>query len=334
MDFERQRTYLSDQIKRVDAAGFDTLALEVFRFQAQWNPLYRRFLELLSMSPDSVQTLEQIPFLSIRFFKNKEIKTGSWATELVFESSGTTGQVTSKHELRSLEWYLQNTVQGFRTFYGPPESYCFLALLPSYLERQGSSLVAMADHFIKLSKHTESGFFLYDHIALAERLEVLKKKKIPTVLIGVSFGLLDFIEKYQIRFPELIVIETGGMKGRRKEMTRSELHQPILDAFQLEQVHSEYGMTELLSQAYAQKNGRFQAAPTMKVLIRDVTDPFFILQKQRHGAINIIDLANLDTCSFIATDDLGKQYEDHSFEVLGRLDASDLRGCNLMVSAL
>lgn len=318
-------------MQEVNALTFDQRALELFAFQAKYNPLYGKFLTLLGRTPETVVSIAQIPFLPISLFKNKTIKTGNWTAETLFESSGTTGQVTSKHEVRSLDWYKKTTVDGFQYFYGDPKDFCFLALLPSYLERSGSSLVLMADHFIRESKYSESGFFLNDHDHLYQCLVNLKKENIPTILIGVSFGLLDFIENYQIDFPDLIVMETGGMKGRRKELTRAALHKPMCDSFGLQTIHSEYGMTELFSQAYSKGHGRFQPAPTMKILVRDVSDPFYIIKKERHGAINIIDLANIDTCAFIATDDLGRQFEDDSFEVLGRLDASDIRGCNLMV---
>ncbi len=331
MDFGQQRTYFLNRIREVQEENFNELALEIFRWQAAWNPLYRQFLELLQVQPDEIDSIGEIPFLPISFFKNKTIKTGLWKAETVFESSGTSGQITSRHEVRSTAWYEENTVRGFGHFYGHPSGYCFLALLPSYLERGGSSLVLMADHFIQTSSFAESGFFLNDHAMLARLLNELKAKTIPTVLIGVSFGLLDFVEQYQIDFPDLIVMETGGMKGRRKEITRMELHELIRKGFNINHVHSEYGMTELFSQAYSKKDGLFRTSPTMKILIRDVTDPFCILPERRHGAINIIDLANLDTCAFVATDDLGRQYADNSFEILGRIDASDIRGCNLMV---
>jgi len=331
MDFERQRTDLQKRITEVNDHTFDELALAVFSFQAKFNPLYARFLSLLSIDPSLITKLDKIPFLPIDLFKKYTIKTGQWDRETLFESSGTTLQVSSKHELRSIDWYTKNTIHGFSTFYKAPSEYCILALLPAYLERTGSSLVLMADHFIKQSHYPESGFFLNDHDLLAQRLEYLQEQQIPTLLLGVSFGLLDFIEKYQIDFPALIVMETGGMKGRRKEMTRKELHDQLKAGFGVAEIHSEYGMTELLSQAYSKGQGRFETGPTMKILIRDVSDPFYILPPQRHGAINIIDLANLDSCAFIATDDLGRQAKDGSFEILGRMDASDLRGCNLMV---
>lgn len=334
MTFENKRTDLQKRIFAVNDLSFEALALDVFNFQATHNPLYAEFLQLLNVNLQEIDIIQKIPFLPINLFKNKEIKTGNWQAETIFESSGTSLQTTSKHKVRSIDWYKKNAAKGFQYFYGAAKDYCFLALLPSYLERSGSSLVMMADYFIKTSSYSESGFFLKNHEELAARLKSLRAREIPTVLIGVSFGLLDFIENYQINFPELIVMETGGMKGRRKEMTRVELHALMKQGFGVRKIHSEYGMTELLSQAYSKGDGKFQTAPTMKVLIRDISDPFFILEKERHGAINIIDLANLDTCAFIATDDLGREDKHGRFEVLGRLDASDIRGCNLMVGDL
>ncbi len=331
INFEQQRTNFQSRIQKVNAFTFDDLALELFAFQAKYNPLYAQFLTLLSCDPQKVNRVCEIPFLPISLFKNKEIRTGIWEKETLFQSSGTTQQITSKHAVRSVDWYKKVVDLGFKKFYGNPNDFCFLALLPSYLERSGSSLVLMVDHFIKQSKFKSSGFFLNDFEQLADQLIDLKKRQIPTILLGVSFGLLDFIERYQIAYPDLIVIETGGMKGRRKELTRSELHAPILNSFQVKTIHSEYGMTELFSQAYSKGNGIFEPSLTMKILMREISDPFCIIGEKKNGAINIIDLANIDTCAFIATDDLGRQYKDGTFEVLGRLDASDIRGCNLMV---
>ncbi len=331
MNFEQQRRHFQKAIQDVSKPSFEKLAVEVFRWQALHNPTYAQYLKLLQVNPQNVVHLSQIPCLPINFFKHKSIKTGHWTAETVFSSSGTTQQRPSQHEVRSTDWYLENTVRGFKSFYGDPKDYCFLALLPSYLERSGSSLVLMAEHFIQRSQYQDSGFFLHDFEALAQRIKKLKQEHVPTVLLGVSFGLLDFIEDHQIDFKDLIVMETGGMKGRRKEMTRQELHLPIQSAFGIDVIHSEYGMTELFSQAYSLGQGLFRTMNSMHILIRDVTDPFEVLSTGRHGAINIIDLANLDTCCFIATDDLGIQHENGRFEILGRLDGSEMRGCNLMV---
>ena len=252
--------------------------------------------------------------------------------ETTFFSSGTTGQIPSQHLVKSLDWYHYISTYGFEQQYGSLKDYCILGLLPSYLERPGASLVSMVDAFIKASKYEESGFFLDQFSDLYQSLLMCREKGIPTILWGVSFALLDFMEAYSIAFPELIIMETGGMKGRRKEMTRQELHQTLKQAFQVAHIHSEYGMTELLSQAYAPKNGRFLPTSAMKIAITDPTDPFTFLAVGKRGLINIIDLANLDTISFIATQDIGCTYDDGSFEVLGRHDASEVRGCNLMIA--
>ena len=280
-----------------------------------------------------INHLSEIPFLPIQFFKNNVIKTGIWNEEFIFTSSGTTGITTSQHFVRELNFYNQLTINGFEGFYGSITEYCVLGLLPAYLERSGSSLVTMVDDFIKRSPYSQSGFFLYNYDKLNEVLLKNKESNIPTLLIGVSFALLDFVEKYPMDFPELIVMETGGMKGRRREMIRAELHHEIKNGFNTQVVHSEYGMTELLSQGYSKGHGVYQATPSLKVLTRDMNDPLSILPNiGRLGVINLIDLGNLDTCSFIATDDLGRVYSDDTFEILGRLDNSDIRGCNLMMS--
>ncbi|MFK7806395.1 MAG: acyl transferase [Saprospiraceae bacterium] len=311
--------------------NFQEVALSTFRYQAYHNPLYGRFLELLAVDPDRINNLKQIPYLPISLFKTHEIKTGNWSSPIIFTSSGTTGQVTSKHHLRNKKWYRQNSLRAFEQFYGPVKDFCIFGLLPSYLERSGSSLVFMVQEFIKESKYPQSGFFLNHQDALEEHLIICQKEKIPTLLIGVSFALLDFAESTSIDLRNCVVMETGGMKGRRKEMTRPELHKILCEAFQTKYIHSEYGMTELLSQSYSKGNGLFYPSQTKKILCREITDPFHIVSPGKTGVLNVIDLANLDTCSFIATDDLGRVYEDGSFEVLGRLDGSELRGCSLMV---
>ncbi|MBK6904113.1 MAG: acyl transferase [Saprospirales bacterium] len=320
--------------KLTDSAAwsFDALALEVFRYQARHNPLYARYIDLLDTKPEEVEAIDQIPYLPISLFKTHDIQTGDWSPALVFSSSGTTASSTSRHLLRDPAWYLSNAERCFSAFYGPVESRCFLALLPSYLEREGSSLVYMAQHFISRSPFRQSGFFLYEWNKLRGVLDECKEKNIPTVLLGVSFALLELAEQAPFHFPELLVMETGGMKGRRRELTREELHDMLKEAFGVPAIHSEYGMTELLSQAYSRGDGRFYPSPLMKVSAREITDPLTTVPHGRPGALNIIDLANLDTCSFLATDDLGKAYADGSFEVLGRLDNSDIRGCNLLVS--
>lgn len=311
--------------------AFNALALDVFRFQALHNPLYNRYLELIGKKIQAVETVQEIPFLPIELFKTYDIQTGDWTPERIFSSSGTTGQTTSRHLLHDPDWYRMGARRAFARQYGPVENFCFLALLPSYLERNNSSLVFMAEDFISLSRYAQSGFYLYNMADLVKVLSDCVQNNIPTVLLGVSFALLDLAEAFPMPLEQVIVMETGGMKGRRAELTREQLHQVLRTAFQVQHIHSEYGMTELLSQAYAPGNGRFYPAPTMRVLAREAADPFAIRTWGQNGALNIIDLANVDTLSFIATDDLGKVAEDHSFEVTGRLDSSEIRGCNLMV---
>lgn len=328
--FTSARRHLRRAVEAVKPRHFEELALAVFRFQATYNPIYRDYLNLLGVVPTKVRSLRQIPFLPIGFFKNQDVQTGSWIPEQTFTSSGTTGQVPSRHLIRDVGFYERNAVRGFAQVYGPPGHYTVLALLPAYLERQGSSLVHMAQHFMAQSVDPRSGFFLHDYAALHQILRSCGAENRPTLLLGVSFALWDMAEQYPYGFPELLVMETGGMKGRRPEITREELHDILGSAFRQKKIHSEYGMTELLSQAYAPGDGVFQPAPTMRVMPRDITDPFAYVAPGRIGALNIIDLANLDTISFIATDDLGRQCADGHFEVLGRLDTADVRGCNLM----
>ncbi|NET34401.1 MAG: acyl transferase [Cyanothece sp. SIO1E1] len=313
---------------------FEVLALEAFQYQATYNPLYRSYLDLLQKDPKQISQLAEIPFLPIQFFKNQTIKTENWEAFTTFSSSSTTGQQPSLHHLHSAQLYESVSRQGFEHFYGSIKDYCILALLPSYLERSGSSLVYMADYFIRQSRYKESGFFLHDLASLATQLEKCREQKIPTLLIGVSFALLDLAEQFPMPFGETIVMETGGMKGRRKEMTREELHRVLRSAFQISDIHSEYGMTELLSQGYSKGKGLFFPSPTMRVVGRDITDPLAPQKPGQTAALNIIDLANINTISFIATDDIGQVYADHSFRVMGRLDNSDVRGCNLMVADL
>jgi phenylacetate-coenzyme A ligase PaaK-like adenylate-forming protein len=328
----RSRSELLRRVEQLKPPQFERVALDVFQYQAAQNPVYRRYLELLGTPAAEVKTLAQIPFLPISFFKTHDLQTGVWSPEQVFSSSGTSGQTTSRHTLRDEAFYRENAARAFAHFYGSVEEYAVLALLPSYLERSGSSLVFMADDFIRRSAYPQSGFFLYDTDQLRQKLADSLAKGQPTLLLGVSFALLDLAERYPMDLSGAIIMETGGMKGRRREMTRAELHQQLSQAFQVPAIHSEYGMTELLSQAYSKGGGRFQPASTMRVFTREITDPLAPQKPGRTGALNIIDLANLDTISFIGTDDLGRCYPDGSFEVLGRLDASDVRGCNLMVA--
>lgn len=333
--FEQTRRKLLDRIRQVDHTTFEALALEVFRFQAAYNPLYGRWLELLNRKPETIHKVAQIPFLPIRFFKSHRIQTGEWEPERSFSSSGTSGDQTSWHHLRSEVWYRENARRGFQAFFGDPGKYCWLALLPAYLERSGSSLVYMVEDFAAQSAYSQSGFFLYNTAALLDVLHANQKAEIPTMLIGVSFALLDLAEQHPGSLHGIALMETGGMKGRRRELTREELHGNLQAAFGLKNIYSEYGMTELLSQAYALENGRFQAAPTLMAQLREINDPLQALNVPgKTGVLNLIDLANIDTCAFIATDDLGRLHPNGNFEVLGRLDNSDLRGCNLMVRDL
>ncbi len=319
------------QIK--DQRTFRETALKVFLFQSVHNPVYREYITTLQINPSQVREVEEIPFLPIEFFRTHRVLCEGKGAELVFESSGTTGRSRSKHHVADTALYRESFTRGFQFFYGSPEQYCILALLPSYLERSGSSLVYMMDHLIRKSEHPDSGFYLDDFDKLFSTLETHHKDRHPTLLVGVSFALLDLAEKHPIELgTHMTVMETGGMKGRRKELIRNELHSKLKKAFGCGNIHSEYGMTELLSQAYAMREGRFRCPPWMKILIRDPNDPFSLLTAGHSGGINIIDLANLFSCSFIATADLGKAFEDESFEVLGRFDHSDTRGCNLLVS--
>lgn len=312
---------------------FENIALEVFDYQKKFNLLYRHYLELLNKADLTPNTLSEIPFLPISFFKSHVIKTGEWNHQAYFSSSGTTQSKTSKHFIRDLKTYSLNAQRGFEQFYGPVDQYMIIALLPSYLERSGSSLVYMINEFIGLSKFEKSGFFLNEYSSIEDLIkEHLAKENGKVLLIGVSFALLDFVESIKTSFgDQLIVMETGGMKGRRKELIRAELHARLMNGFGVSQIHSEYGMTELLSQAYSKGEGLFECTDFMKILIRDLTDPFSYPIQGTTGGINIIDLQNFDTIAFIATEDLGVQRKNGAFEVKGRIDFSDIRGCNLMV---
>jgi hypothetical protein len=319
------------QLYQVNENSFDDIALALFRFQAVNNIVYQRYITNLQVQIDKIYTVSQIPFLPISFFKTQTVKTGEWIEETTFASSGTTGSTTSTHYIKSLEFYLTHAVKCFEYFFGDIKSYHFLALLPSYMERTNSSLVAMIDHFIKQSGSKESGFYLKNTDQLVTDLERLKGGGRKVVLWGVAFALLDLVERYQPNLKHCLVFETGGMKGRRKELTRDELHQTLCNGLNVSEIYSEYGMTELLSQCYTQGGALFSCSPWMKVIGRDSTDPLEKgLQNQTCG-INVIDLANWHSISFIETEDLGKCYENGSFEVLGRLDNSEVRGCNLMV---
>jgi phenylacetate-coenzyme A ligase PaaK-like adenylate-forming protein len=303
------------------------LSLEIFRFQASSNPVYKEYIGSLTIDPGTIDHYSKIPFMPIGFFKNHCIYCADHEPEMVFRSSGTTGSLTSRHCVADLGIYEKSFSVAFRRFYGDPEQLRIFALLPSYRETGGSSLIYMAERLINKSSFSESGFYNTDSKTLAGMLNEKEKK---TLVLGVSYALLDLVEVCEIRNPGLIVMETGGMKGRRKEMVREELHKILKQGFGVTSIHSEYGMTELLSQAYSKGEGRFRTPPWMKVLIRDANDPLSLIGDNQTGGINVIDLANLYSCSFIATEDLGKSYPNGEFEVLGRFDASDIRGCNLL----
>lgn len=322
---------IENPIHQLTPAKFSGSALETFRYQAAENPVYHQYLELLGCDPDGFAAIDDIPFMPIGFFKNHRVVTGPGNETRIFESSGTTGAQTSKHYILNDEIYIDSLESGFRQFFGEPSDYCFLALLPSYLERQNSSLVFMLYHLIRRSHHPLSGFYLNNRKELAKNLEFLDKSGQKTMLIGITFALLDLAEQFPMPLKNTIVVETGGMKGRREELTRKELHEILKTAFRLESVCSEYGMTELLSQAWSTGKGIYHTPPWMKILIRDPYDPFRRMPHGKTGGIDIIDLANQFSCSFIQTQDLGRNHEDGSFEVLGRFDNSELRGCNLLI---
>lgn len=320
------------ELFQVDKTSFEAFAKKVFLRQYRTNKVYKKYCELLNFNPTQATTLRQIPFLPISAFKNHRIASSTFKDAIVFYSSGTTANNKSVHHLKDLSVYENSFTKTFESNYGKISDYALLALLPSYMEQKSSSLIYMVNSLMQKSKQKENGFFLNEHEKLKNRLEHLIKAKKKTILIGVSFALLDFMEKYQIKAGDetLIVMETGGMKGRRKEISRMELHRQLKSGFGVKQIHSEYGMTELLSQAYAKDNGRFYPPPWMRVLIRKADDPFTYCKIGETGGINIIDLANLHSVSFIQTDDLGKLHQDGSFEVLGRFDQAEIRGCNLM----
>lgn len=341
-----------DKIFTLNADEFDSMALNLFRFQYVNNPVYRYYVDSLGVFPLTVRSVTQIPFLPIRFFKTHAIRTCLFDPQIIFESSGTSGMTNSRHFVNEVGLYKKSSIKIFESFYGPAENWCIIGVLPSYLERQNSSLVYMVNELVQKSDNSNSGFYLDEYEKLSDLLLELENKKQKTLLVGVTFALLDFAEKYPMTLQHTVIMETGGMKGRREEMVREEMHDVLKKAFNVPVVHSEYGMTELLSQAYSKGNGIFQCPPWMKIFIRDDEDPLSIQssvnsrqsspdsyrdgsqshnsQPAAQGAINIIDLANLYSCCFIATDDAGKLYNNGSFEILGRMDNSDLRGCSLL----
>lgn len=313
-----------------DAPAFQDACNHIFRIQYDSNHVYRQWCELMKINSTHVLTPEQIPSLPISFFKSHRVVTGDFTPEKIFESSGTTGASTSRHYVKDAGLYKESFLKAFDLFYGDVRNWCILGLLPSYLERGNSSLVMMVDELIRQSGHPASGFYLDEHAKLSQTLAELEQSAQPTLLIGVTFGLLDFAAAYPQKLKHTIVMETGGMKGRRKELTRAEVHNLLGKGLGIDTVHSEYGMTELLSQAYSKGEGRFACPPWMKVLVRDEEDPLSVKSHGR-GLLQVIDLANTWSCSFIATEDVGRVYEDGSFEVWGRLDNSDIRGCSLLV---
>ena len=310
---------------------FEDLCLKTFRYQYENIDVYRAFTNALQVNITDVQAIEDIPFMPIEFFKTFDVLAQGHSSEIIFMSSGTTGMERSKHFIYDLNTYKESFTSAFQLFYGDIKDFVVLALLPSYLENGDSSLVYMANHLIKASGNNDGGFYLNDYNTLIDKLNELKQSKKKVLLLGVTYALLDLIELQEFLFPSLIIMETGGMKGRRKELTREELHKRLCHGFGVKTIHSEYGMTELLSQAYSKGEGLFSCPPWLKILIRDINDPLSYLPQGKSGAINIIDLANIHSVSFLATKDLGKLTKNNQFTILGRFDNSDIRGCNLLV---
>ena len=310
---------------------FEKIALKVFRLQYDNNAVYRTFCEHLKVDKQDIKLVSQIPFLPIQFFKSHDIVTGNHTIQATFTSSGTTGSATSRHLVTDLSLYESSYCQAFSQFYGNIEDYVILALLPSYLEREGSSLIYMVNDLIAKTNNIDSGFYLNNYDEIIQKLIALEDLRQNVILIGVTYALLDLLEKQKFQLQNTIIMETGGMKGKRKEIIREELHKILCDGFGVASIHSEYGMTELLSQAYSLGNGVFECPPWMQILIRDTEDALQYVADGKTGGINVIDLANINSCSFISTQDLGKINPNATFEVLGRFDNSDIRGCNLMV---
>ena len=318
-----------DQIKTTDE--FIARALALFEYQYEANRVYRSYCDLINIAASEVNTLEEIPFLPIQFFKSHTVSCSSTLADQVFTSSKTTGQVASKHHVHDIDLYIKSFEKGFKHFYGNIEDYALLALLPSYMDQGNSSLIYMANHLIQKTKHPESGFYLEDWSKLRTTLNHLEKRGQKTILLGVTYALLNGAENESFDLKHTLIMETGGMKGMRKEWVRDALHKKLQEGYGVSTIHSEYGMTELMSQAYSKGEGRFSCPPWMRVLTRSAEDPFELIGTLKTGGLNIIDLANVDTCAFIATQDLGKTYSDGSFEVLGRFDHAEIRGCNLLV---
>jgi hypothetical protein len=324
-------TFLDAPFAVTGPGAFDALALELFRLHAERNPVYRGFIEGLRIDPATIIRVEDIPFLPIGLFRNHTVLVDGLAPAITFTSSGTTGTVTSAHPLPWPELYERSFMTSFRAVYGDPSQWRILALLPAYLERQGSSLVYMAETLVAASNDPLSGMYLYQYERLAEVLRTSEAEGRPTLLLGVTFALLDLAERHPMPLRHTVVMETGGMKGRRPEIVREELHAVLQEAFGVPAIHSEYGMTELLSQAWSQGHGIYRCPPWMRVLPRDPNDPLARVEAGRTAGLDVIDLCNIASCPFIGTQDLGRVHPDGSFEVLGRFDNSDLRGCNLLV---
>ncbi len=338
MTFDQERTNIYNQYRDLIDEKHPSrkdYIIDLFLFQYKYNAIYHEYVRNLGINIKDVTSIDKIPFLPISAFKHHEVKTGDFLAEDLFLSSGTTSTVNrSKHFVKDINHYLQNTVYIWSNYFQNIKDYCVLALLPGYLEREGSSLISMVQHFVQLSRYDESGFYLRDHKALYDKLLHNKNNHIPTVLFGVTYALLDFVAAYEISFPELIVMETGGMKGQRKEMTKTELHEVLKPGFGVNHIYSEYGMTELFSQAYATEGILFKPNPCMDTIIHQVNDPLTPEKLGKPGIISVIDLANIDSSAFIQTEDMGILHLDQSFEIIGRMDASDMRGCNLMVQEM
>jgi len=326
-----QRAALIERIFRLPDDDFETLALDIFNYQSRYNDVYKSYLGYLNFDIERVKKIKDIPCLPIRYFKDRIIQTGTWEPIMCFESSGTTGSVTSKHLLRELDIYKSLSFKSFEDVYGLVNHWCFLALLPHYLERKSSSLVQMVKMFIDASDYPQSGFYLDNLEDLVLQIKDNQTAQIPTILIGVSFAFLDLVEMHDVDLKGIVVMETGGMKGRRAEWDKETLHRYLSKNLKVDKIHSEYGMTELLSQCYSKGDGVFKHSPTMHIVIKEMTDPFQESTLGKSGVVNVVDLGNIDTCSFIETQDLGIKLDDNHFKLQGRLDHSDIRGCNLMV---
>lgn len=324
-------TLLADYKQNKSAINKDNYLLTLFQFQYKYNNIYRQYCDNIGIKPTKVTSVANIPYLPISAFKHHHIKSGAFESEYLFLSSGTTGSIRSKHNVRSLQFYHENTTWIWSQYFKPIHDYCFYALLPGYLEREGSSLISMVDHFINNSRHSQSGFYLNNYEELYTNLKHAKAMNIPVVLFGVTYALLDIAANFPISFPDLIVMETGGMKGLRQEITKTELHEILKQGLGTQKIYSEYGMTELMSQAYTQGSTIFLPNLMMEVHTRQINDPLSVEAKGKSGIICVADLANIDSCAFIQTEDQGISYADNSFEIIGRLTAADIRGCNLLL---